>query len=63
MNEIDEIPIGHDDDESEHEAEQKVDNDLESSDVGFSEGHDLVDEHAYQIGEIGEFEVEKSKSS
>lgn len=41
---------------------QKVDNDLESSNLGFSDGHSLVDEHAYQIGELGEFNFEKSLS-
>lgn len=55
MNEIPEIP-------ADDIVPQKVDNDLESSDVGFSDGHDHVDEHAYQIGELGEFEVERSIS-
>ena len=41
---------------------QKVDNDLESSDLEFSEKHEPVDEHAYQIGELGKFEAEKSSS-
>lgn len=40
MNEIPEVP-------ADDIVPQKVDNDLESSDVGFSDGHDNVDEHAY----------------
>ena len=60
MNDLDVIPTEHKEHDSEHDLEQKVDNDLESSDLGFSEGHIFVDEQAYQIGELGEFEIEKS---
>jgi len=41
---------------------QKVDNDMDSSDLGFSEHDEVVDEHAYQIGELGQFEIERSLS-
>ena len=60
MNDIAEIPVPVD--LNSEIVPQKVDNDLESSDLGFSEGHEAVDEHAYQIGELGEFEVERSLS-
>ena len=50
MNDIEDVPTNDD------LVPQKVDNDLESSDVGFSDGqNDVVDEHAYQIGELGQF--------
>jgi len=49
MNNIEDVPTNDD------LVPQKVDNDLESSDVGFSEGHSVVDEHVYQIGELGQF--------
>ena len=35
------------------DVHQKADNDLESSDLGFSENHEHRDEHDYQIGELG----------
>ena len=60
MNDIAELPLI--DQNSEVAIPQKVDNDLESSDLGFSEGREVADEHAYQIGEVGEFEVERSLS-
>ena len=33
---------------------------MEDSDLGFSQGEHHADEHAYQIGEIGEFEADES---
>ena len=60
MNDIAELPVI--DQNSEIAVPQKVDKDLESSDLEFSEGREIVDEHAYQIGELGEFEVERSLS-
>lgn len=39
---------------------QKVDNDMETSDLGFSEELSLVDEHAYQIEATGEFDIDQS---
>ena len=41
---------------------KKVDNDMESSDLSFSEERNQIDEHAYEIGELGKFDVEKSFS-
>ena len=61
VNDIAEIPTAPVDLNAEI-VPQKVDNDLESSDLEFSEGHEPADEHAYQIGELGEFEAEKSSS-
>ena len=43
MNVIAELPVI--DQNSEIAVPQKVDNDLESSDLGFSEGREIVDEH------------------
>ena len=40
----------------------KVDNDMESSDLNFSEDEPRVDENAYQIDRLGSFEVDKSIS-
>ena len=36
----------------------KADNDMESSDLNFSEEHDEKDEHEYQIEQLGDFEAE-----
>jgi len=46
----------------EHEdvVHQKADNDMETSDLAFSDNMEKVDEHAYQIGELGDFEAERS---
>lgn len=41
---------------------KKVDNDMETSDVGFSQHSELEDEHGYQIEELGQFEIERSQS-
>ena len=63
QNQILEVPIAHDADT--HHAEiipKKIDNDMESSDISFSEEANQIDEHSYQIGELGQFEVEKSIS-
>lgn len=46
MNDIAEIPSAPVDQNAEI-VPQKVDNDLESSDLEFSEKHEPVDEHAY----------------
>ena len=35
---------------------------MESSDLSFSEERNQIDEHAYEIGELGKFDVEKSFS-
>ena len=35
---------------------------MESSDLGFSEDRNHADEHLYQIGELGNFEIERSMS-
>lgn len=37
---------------------QKVDNDMESSDLAFSDHDHVVDEHDYQIEQLGDFEIE-----
>ena len=42
VNEIAEIPAAID--QNSELVPQKVDNDLESSDLGFSEGHEVVDD-------------------
>ena len=36
----------------------KADNDMESSDLNFSEEHNEKDEHEYQIEQLGDFEAE-----
>lgn len=52
-NDIIEIPVRANDEHNLQELHQKVDNDMESSDLGFSEDANEVDEHEYQIGELG----------
>lgn len=55
-----EIPLMH---AGEHAPIRvKADNDMESSDLGFSEDHPVVDEHAYQIERTGQFEMDNSIS-
>jgi len=62
-NEIIEIPDAHDVDQLRHESvHAKVDNDMESSDLGFSEGRNEVDEHALEIEKLGHFEIDRSVS-
>lgn len=51
-NDIIEMPI--DQEQIHHDmVHRKVDNDMESSDLGFSDRAMLVDEHDYQIAELG----------
>ena len=58
-----EVPITHEADIHHKETiPKKIDNDMESSDISFSEEANQIDEHSYQIGELGQFEVEKSVS-
>jgi len=40
---------------------QKVDNDMESSDLGFSDHEHYVDEHSYQIEQLGDFDYERTE--
>ena len=62
-NDIIEVPpIVHEEHKDELLMPLKADNDMESSDLSFSEDKNNVDEHEYQIGELGNFEVEKSIS-
>lgn len=60
MNDIIEIPTHI---EPEHDAHIMADNDMDSSDLNFSEDKGILqDEHAYQIDQLGDFEVDKSLS-
>lgn len=60
-NDIIEMPI--DEEQIHHDmVHRKVDNDMESSDLGFSDHLREPDEHDYQIAELGEFEVDRSLS-
>ena len=60
-NDIIEIPRAKDEDMLRHDnVHKKVDNDMETSDVGFSEHSVLAEEHGYQIEELGQFEIERS---
>lgn len=60
-NDILEIPVIHEEPE-EVKLPLKVDNDMETSDLGFSEDQPALEENGYQIGELGEFDIEKSTS-
>ncbi len=53
---IDEEQLHHD------MVHRKVDNDMESSDLGFSDRAMQVDEHDYQIAELGQFDIDRSMS-
>ena len=52
--------------EEEHERREalhaKADNDMESSDLNFSQERNEVDEHGYQIEQLGTFEIDRSVS-
>ena len=60
LNDIIEIPTHA---EPEHDVHQMADNDMESSDLNFSEDHrEQQEEHAYQIQELGDFELDRTLS-